>query len=686
MVLGLTSIEVPGADDWTEAGLRDRTIALWPSHGAYFNHAQDMWMWQRATMWTTVEDVYTTEYMRLTARMLENAGAVVLQPRPRLGGRDLKCIAGRWVYRQDDDALLIGRSGLPRWSECAREWLAWAGYPDSIYSVFDHNHYKDDMVARGRWVNYLIGGSYLSPATMGLGIPVDACVALHTDGISTPGHETTVGPVAIYYTTGQTGRHTYADGRSRACSQVLAESVSSQLVHDVRMTHAPYFNDRGLRDANYAESRIPEVPTVLLELLSHKNMADMRLGLDPRFRFTAARALYKGLLRYLHHGGTEPVVQPLPVQDCRVSIIGTDSLCIQWAAQPDELEPTADPAYYILYMRADDGPWQAICIDDTTCYTYAARRGVRYDYYVLAANDGGVSFPSETFSAHLAYRSDGRQMPTILLINAFNHTGGPRWFCDSTYMGIVPGSYAVEDGMSVAYIGEQQVYDKHIDWHDDDNCGVGSCTREYAGTFVVGNTHDYTAQRGCVLARLGYNYVSCNLTALDTIDARYDMVEIIAGKQPTGIFTPRLRKQLTAYTQAGGRVLVSGSYIGASLTTPAERIWAKQTLHFRLRAPHATRSGSFVLNPTSGAAATSTQQAALPPHQLLTRPNAHQLFAEAPESLQPTGDAERLGLYTDSRIPCGTQYAHQTAVLGFPIECCHDWPELYTTLLNYLLQ
>ena len=53
-------------------------------------------------------------------------------------------------------------SGYPRFSEGARYWLQWAGFPDSIYSpTKGANDYVDDYQSRSKWVNYLIGGSIL---------------------------------------------------------------------------------------------------------------------------------------------------------------------------------------------------------------------------------------------------------------------------------------------------------------------------------------------------------------------------------------------------------------------------------------------------------------------------------------------------------------------------------------------
>lgn len=65
-------------------GLDGKHIALWGSHGQYFHQSSESWRWQRAKVWTTVEDLYTTSYtMPFLVPMLENAGAVVVQPRER---------------------------------------------------------------------------------------------------------------------------------------------------------------------------------------------------------------------------------------------------------------------------------------------------------------------------------------------------------------------------------------------------------------------------------------------------------------------------------------------------------------------------------------------------------------------------------------------------------------------------
>jgi len=65
-------------------GLQDRHIALWQSHGVYYEQKLMRWEWQRARIFQTVEDLYTQSYvLPFLVPMLENAGATVLLPRER---------------------------------------------------------------------------------------------------------------------------------------------------------------------------------------------------------------------------------------------------------------------------------------------------------------------------------------------------------------------------------------------------------------------------------------------------------------------------------------------------------------------------------------------------------------------------------------------------------------------------
>ena len=76
----VTRVDAPTA----KKGLAGKNIALWQSHGRYFDQNEDRWMWQRARLMGTVEDLYPQAYvLPYLIPMLENAGAYVMTPRER---------------------------------------------------------------------------------------------------------------------------------------------------------------------------------------------------------------------------------------------------------------------------------------------------------------------------------------------------------------------------------------------------------------------------------------------------------------------------------------------------------------------------------------------------------------------------------------------------------------------------
>lgn len=210
-------------------------------------------------------------------------------------------------------------SGYPRFCEAARYWLQWAGIPDSVYSDSQgKNDYTDDYKCRGIWVNYLAGGSAVNPTEQGLNIPVDMAFAFHSDAGTTL-NDSIIGTLGIYYT--NVYNEEYANGASRYLAHDMTDLIQSNIVRDIRSLYEPDWTRRGMWNQSYYEARVPRVPTMLLELLSHQNFADMRYGLDPRFRFTVSRAIYKGMLQFIcsqYH--MDYIVQPLPV----------DNMALKW--------------------------------------------------------------------------------------------------------------------------------------------------------------------------------------------------------------------------------------------------------------------------------------------------------------------------------------------------------------------
>ena len=606
--------------------LTDKTIALYPSHGLYFNRDRNEWIWQRATLWTTVEDLYSQEYVRLIKRMLENAGGTVLMPRAGL------------------DQQEPGISGMPRWTEGARYWMMNEGVDSTLWDLYEGNEYKDDMKCRAMWIN--------AQET-----PIDLCLAFHTDGNDSGNDSTVIGTLVIYTAKDDHGQYVLRDGRNREkINRNLADWIQTQVTEDLKHI-APEWTRRQLKEANYCETRVPVVPSVILELLSHKNMADMQYGLDPKFRFTAARAVYKGVLRYLN--GRDATVQPLPVQELG---IGTDGI-LRWQVPLDSLEPSATPTYYMVYVQANDGEWDVQQVENANELQLELTPGIRYNYYVIAGNEGGLSYPSPIVSACLTDNAP------VLIVDGFNDVYGPEWFADSTYAGIVPGTYACEDRFSCAYIGEVWNYTRSDEWKNDDNCGWGSCYRDHAGQFTIGNTHDYVPLHGRVLQQMGISYVSCTAGMAEVIsdqDSVFRLIDYICGRQREPL-TTNSQAFIAKYMDNGGRLLISTDHFSA-----IDPIWAKRYLHASSYASHATRSGRIIC---------LGQQ----PYHLYLTPNDTQLFTDHPEALRPEADGTRIASYMDMRVPAAVGLKNTTLVFGFPLEAVQEFDKIYRYAIEWLV-
>lgn len=609
------------------ADLTDRQIVIYPSHGLYFNHNRNEWIWQRATLWTTVEDLYSQEYVRLIKRMLENAGATVLMPR-----------AG--IEQQEK-----GVSGMPQWTEGARYWLLSQGADSTLWNLYEGDEYKDDMKCRAMWVNSLES-------------PADLCLAFHTDGLDSGDDSTIVGTLAIYTAHDDDGKTTLRNGLDREkVNRNLADWIQTQVTEDLQHI-VPHWTRRQLKEANYCESRVPIVPSMILELLSHKNMADMKYGLNPKFRFAASRAVYKGILRYLN--GPDASVQPLPVEQLS---IGKDGL-LKWKAPIDTLEMSARPTYYMVYTQADNGEWDVQQVTNTQV-RLENKRGVRYSYYVVAGNEGGLSFPSPIISSYI---SEKEENPTILVVDGFDEVYGPDWFADSTFAGIVPGSYACEDGFSCAYIGEQWNYRRADTWTNDDNCGWGSCYRDHAGQLTIGNTHDYAVLHGRALQQMGLSYVSCT-AEMARLDSSFAAVDYICGRNRMPVKADYL-PLLSEYLKQGGRLLISTDHLSA-----LDPKWTKRNLHASYYAAQATRSGKVQLR---------YENAPKRPFTLLLSPNDTQLFTAHPEGLKPE-EGSVWATYLDMRVPAAVA-TPTTLVFGFPLEATTDFYNLYRHSIEWLVQ
>ncbi len=581
-------------------------------------------------------------------------------------------------------------SGMPRWAEGARYYLQYAGMPDSVYA-HEGDDYRDDIFARPMWVNHLKNE---------LNIPVDLAMAFHSDA-GTAGGDTVVGTLGIYYTA---RRGKFPDGRSRNLSGALADSIVNSVVRDIRSDYNPSWVRRKMRDAKYIEARVPEVPTMLLELLSHQNLADMRYGLDPQFKFDVSRAVYKGILRYLAAGKlAKYVVEPLAPHALAIEETIPGRFRLSWQAQIDSHESSAMPKRYMIEERvgADCGePFHTLAVVTDNDYFVEIPAGEIRSYRVVAVNSGGRSFPSEVISAGHVRNSKGM----VTIVNGFTRVSAPDNFDSGTMAGFGlsdPGVPMVKD---LSFTGRQYEFDKSKPWVHDDQPGFGASRANMETKPVWGNTFDFIPLHGEAIMNAGYSFVSTSVKAFIESSSEPDILDLQMGLQRETVvgsggratehqvFPVELQMRLEQLAANGVPMFLSGAYVATDLqnspsATSMGRDFARDVFGFEWRTDHAAVTGAvsevrsrffsdfsggkFLFGLVSGGA----------PYEVAS-PDA--LYPYSPTS------GATVMRYDENQTPAAVAYvsaSHRTISLGFPFEsiCSRRSRDvLMKQILNYL--
>lgn len=477
-------------------------------------------------------------------------------------------------------------SGMPRCLEGARYSAQWAGAPYSVYSSKNgSDDYGDDINVRSNMTNWLAGGSTYVPTLEGKKVPIELSLAVHSDAGYTTVNDSIIGSLAICTTSFNDGR--LNSGVSRMVSHDFADSLLTGLQRDISGKYRKWTR-RYLWDRNYSETRKPEVPSAIIETMSHQNFADMRRGLDPNFRFTLARSLYKTILRFVNGNHSVPsVVQPLPVSNFRIERNSSGGLRLSWIAEKDEQEQTAVPTSYIVYTSEDGMGFDNGTVVYTSSFDFEAKKGVNYCFKVTALNRGGESFPSETLAAYLSKSAHAKD---ILVVDGFSRLSGPAVVDDYSRQGFDLGSdIGVSYGLTAGWNGRQQCFDKSRAGSEGEG-SLGYSGDELAGRFIMGNNRDGSVCHVKDIAMSGaYNVVGCSLEALDNNLVKldhYNLVDIAFGLQRNDghslvvykTFSETLQSKLRSYAKSGGRILVSGAYVGSDMTQPHERSFMSDVL------------------------------------------------------------------------------------------------------------
>ncbi|MFH0792923.1 MAG: fibronectin type III domain-containing protein [bacterium] len=606
-------------------------------------------------------------------------------------------------------------SGYPRYAEGARYWFQYSGVDTSLVYAFRGmagNEYNEDYVGRSEYGNYLLGapdGPNPDRSFPGLGVPVDLSFAMHTDAGITTG---VVGTLMIYRTADQERSDTFPDGRSRILNRDLGDIIQTQIVNDVRAKYTTGWTRRELRDGDYAESRRPNMPDVLLECLSHQNYDDMKFALDPRFRFDVARAIYKGMLRFLAtEYGFEAVIEPLPPTHLAVRTIAPGRVKISWHAQADPLEPTANPTAYVIYRREGDGGFDngTLIEGKTETEISGLDSDTIYSFRATAVNSGGESFPSEA----LAVRTGNTGEPRALIVNAFDRIAPPALVTGPQR----EGADRAEDrgvgyGWSTGLVGDQYNFPRNSREVSNDNIGHGASYADLETKQELGNTFDYTYRHGAAFAALGWAFDSASdesLTVESNILKEYKVVDWLLGEERTTMPPPahdgktsagdKMKPDFAAwppahqqivrdYLSGGGRLFVSGAYVATDLvisplSTDSDKAFLKDVLQCQWVTNHASRTNDLVVSTTDTLFADLTSF-----HFSRDLGEDNVYGVELPDGLGALkGQGAPLLRYKDGDIGAAIasdQGGTRRVVLGFPFECITG-EENRTALLRGIL-
>ena len=573
-------------------------------------------------------------------------------------------------------------SGFPRCLEGARYYAQWAGMPYDVYGRREGlNDYADDINCRSHMTNLLAGGSCYAPDSVGRHVPIELSLGVHSDAGYTPTGEGVYGTLTICTT--KKGDATLATGLSRTMSTDLATALLHNIATDLQYRYGDW-NVRRVKDDNYSETRLPIVPSSILETMSHQNFGDLCYGFDPNFRFTLARSVYKTLLRYISaKHGDKYMVTPLTPDNFHIEFTDREGeVRISWQGLIDNQEPTSTPSGYVLYIAQDGSDFDnGTPLRGTSC-TVKLVPGVLYSFRIAATNEGGVSFPSEVLTA--MYNPAAQH--TAMIVNGFYRLSGPaiskhgQGFDLNEDMGV---SYGPMPG----YIGRQQVFNV-ARIGIEDSTGLGFSSNELEGLFIAGNNYNNVYTHAKAIRSSGrFNIVSCSAQSVEngnvSLDQRYAVVDVVLGLEcndghslvPYKSLRPLMRNALSRYTAQGGRLLVSGAYVGSDQATGDEQQWLSSVLKAVPAGTNRTSSQVRGLNLL---------------FDFYQQPNERHYAAMQTDVLMPTGNAFAAMVYNNENTSAAVAYDgsdYKTFTMGFPFECITDQQtqaSLMRGILNFL--
>lgn len=397
-----------------------------------------------------------------------------------------------------------GPSNRPRFEEAARQYARFQGHPPC----------REDVTVRPVYAEW----------ELGKGLPADTSnavfVSFHTNAGGGTGTET-------YHYNGLGS----SQPMITAGSMQLRDSIHRQVVADIRAGWRPEWRDRGVKTANFGELReLRRMPGILMELGFHDHVTDAADMRNPEFRRLAARAVYKGILKYFNYANGLPLVF-LPEEPTQIAArnIGSNKIRISWAS-PVSGGIYGHPAngYRVYISENGRGFANGISVTDSS-YVFEGKADKTYFFKVTAVNAGGESFASGVVAAHTPVNKFKKA--TYLLVDGFDRL-------DASAMLLKNESSALGNV-------RRMVLDKM-------------------------NSYNYMVEHGNGLAAcdVAFDGVQNEVISAGAIDLKkYFAVDWFVGEESTANKTiDSVEKMvLKNYLDDGGRLLISGSEIGWDL-------------------------------------------------------------------------------------------------------------------------
>jgi N-acetylmuramoyl-L-alanine amidase len=391
-------------------------------------------------------------------------------------------------------------SGKPRFEESARQYARFQGHPVCREDVTVRPVYTEWELSKGQ------------PAEINNAV----YVAFHTNAGGGTGTE------SYRYNGLGSGQPTITPGSTQ-----LRDSIHKQIIADLRAGWRSTWPDRGVKEANFGELReLHTIPGTLIELAFHDHTGDAADLRTPEFRRMAARAVYKGILKFFTYRDGVPLVF-LPEEPTAVSAknIGSSNIQVSWTAPvTGGIYGHAATGYRLYISENGRGFGNPVNVTGTT-YTFTGAPGKTYFFKVSATNAGGESFPSGVVAAR-------------------------------TPAGPTPVKYLLVDGFDRLDASAMLL--------KNEGGALGNVRRMFLERM---NHYNYMVEHGNGLAScdLSFDGAQNEVVAAGTLSlADYFAIDWFTGEESTAdkALDANEKQKIKNYLDGGGRLLLSGAEIG----------------------------------------------------------------------------------------------------------------------------